>query len=34
MEEKRKRKRGAKETGTKHSEEKASDWVSKLAYVA
>ena len=33
MEETRKKKRGAEETGVEHSEEKANDWVSQLAYV-
>ena len=32
VEETRKRKRGVKEVGAKRSEEKASDWVSELAY--
>ena len=34
MEETRKRKRGAEETGAEHSEGKASDWVSKMVFVA
>ena len=34
MEETRKRKRGAEEAGAECSEEKASDWVSELAYFA
>ena len=32
VEETRKRKKGAEEVRAKHSEKKASDWVSKLAY--
>ena len=32
MEETRKRKIGAEEAGAKRNDEKASDWVSKLAY--
>ena len=34
MEETRKRKRGAEEAGANQSEEKESDWVLELAYVA
>ena len=34
VEETRKRKRGAEKAGAEHSEEKASNWVSELAYVA
>ena len=33
MDETRKRKRGAEEAREEHSKEKASDWVSDLAYV-
>ena len=34
LEETKKRRRGTEEAGTKQNEGKASDWVSKLAYLA